>query len=162
MSRPRKNLSTTMAGKRSDAITLEESRYFTGRPCCRGHVAPRSTASGACLECQREYDRLRYSKNPEPFREAARAHKKRNAAYYSALASKRKAARKRSQPAWADDGAILSAYREADQLTQLLGIPHHVDHIIPLHADDVSGLHVENNLQVITAVQNMRKGTRWR
>lgn len=26
-------------------------RYFTGRPCSNGHVAPRAVASGSCVEC---------------------------------------------------------------------------------------------------------------
>lgn len=27
-------------------------RYFTGKPCLKGHVAERYTKSGACCECQ--------------------------------------------------------------------------------------------------------------
>jgi hypothetical protein len=28
--------------------------YFTGEPCCNGHVSPRRTANKACLACHRE------------------------------------------------------------------------------------------------------------
>ena len=38
---------------------------------------------------------------------------------------------------------------------------HHVDHIIPLQGAIVSGLHVEGNLRVITATENMIKRNRY-
>ncbi len=32
-----------------------KARYFTGVPCAHGHTAPRFTANGRCVECNREY-----------------------------------------------------------------------------------------------------------
>lgn len=60
-------------------------------------------------------------------------------------------------PTWADKKAIRAVYAEARRLTQETGIVHHVDHVIPLNGRDVSGLHVENNLQVLTDTENRRK-----
>ena len=43
----------------------------------------------------------------------------------------------------------------------MTGIKWHVDHIIPLQGKLVSGLHTVENLQVIPAKINMRKGNRY-
>lgn len=42
----------------------------------------------------------------------------------------------------------------------LIGIEWHVDHIIPLKGELVSGLHVWNNLRVIPKILNLRKGNK--
>jgi hypothetical protein len=60
-------------------------------------------------------------------------------------------------PKWANPSAIKAVYAECKRLTQETGIPHHVDHIIPLRGEYVSGLHVETNLQVLPRIENLRK-----
>ena len=56
-----------------------------------------------------------------------------------------------ARPPWADIAAIDAIYLEA----QRKGM--HVDHIIPLKGKIVSGLHVANNLQLLTPRENSRK-----
>jgi excisionase family DNA binding protein len=76
-------------------------------------------------------------------------------------ASKRRASKLQRTPRWANIAAILAIYREAHRLTRETGIVHHVDHEIPLQGELVSGLHVENNLQILTGSENVRKHNRF-
>jgi hypothetical protein len=74
---------------------------------------------------------------------------------------KRKYNRLRATPAWADMEAINRIYYEAARLSQLDGIKRNVDHIIPLKHKLVCGLHVENNLQILTKKENETKHNRF-
>ena len=58
--------------------------------------------------------------------------------------------------------AIRDVYLRAEQMTKETGVPHHVDHVIPLRGKNVSGLHVENNLAVIRWDENLRKGNKFK
>ena len=75
--------------------------------------------------------------------------------------SKRRTAKLTRTPPWADMESIRAVYAEAQRLTASIGIPHHVDHIIPLQGKFVSGLHVHNNLQVLTGTENSSKHNRY-
>ena len=72
----------------------------------------------------------------------------------------RQLAKRMRTPKWADLAAIAVIYEVCADTTAKTGIPHEVDHIIPLQGELVSGLHVPWNLQIIPMVENRRKGTR--
>lgn len=67
------------------------------------------------------------------------------------------AIRRAAVPSWADMKKIRAIYEEARRLEIITGIPHHVDHIIPIKGKNVCGLHCEANLQILTAVENLKK-----
>ena len=80
-----------------------------------------------------------------------------NAGLRAATAAQRHTAKLKRTPSWANDQMIAAYYKEAKRLEELTGIKFHVDHIIPLQGDLVSGLHVETNLQLLPAHENLGK-----
>jgi hypothetical protein len=52
---------------------------------------------------------------------------------------------------------IAAFYVRAAEMSRASGIPHEVDHIIPLRGRAVSGLHVHTNLQILSRTQNRAK-----
>lgn len=73
---------------------------------------------------------------------------------------KRQANILKAVPKWADLEKIAEIYKQREKISRETGISHHVDHIIPLKGKNVCGLHVEYNLQIISAEQNLRKSTK--
>lgn len=121
----------------------------------------------------KETERIRYARDPEAAKARAKRSRdanpdrvKQNFRAWAAANPERieerhnnkRAARMRRVPAWADLAKVKRFYDEAKRLTRETGIPHHVDHIIPLRGKYVSGLHVETNLQVLAAKINLAKG----
>lgn len=78
-------------------------------------------------------------------------------------AQKRRAKLRNAMPSWLTDdqiAQIASFYEDCAKVSRETGVPHHVDHIIPLQGENVSGLHVPWNLQVIPAAENIRKSNK--
>lgn len=48
---------------RKQAFALGHTEYYTGKPCGRGHIAPRRVSDWRCRECARE-DAKTYGKKP--------------------------------------------------------------------------------------------------
>jgi len=79
------------------------------------------------------------------------------------LATKR-AFKLKATPKWLtekDNEQINFIYSEAARLSICIGIKMHVDHIVPLKGNNVCGLHVPWNLQIITARENIIKGNKY-
>lgn len=77
--------------------------------------------------------------------------------------NKRRTAKMQRIPKWLikqDWEKIEEYYEYATLLTAVTGIPHEVDHIIPLQGKNISGLHCPENLQILTRSQNRSKGHR--
>lgn len=178
----------TARGPRYLAMQNGEKHYMADKPCKRGHVAIRITATGTCTECRRTLEKVRYYLDPEKTKqitkrkyeanavairerqrawyyaniEAVRAEaaprskewRKKNPRHHNALTTAHKKTVKIRTPKWADMKKIVEFYK---------GCPdgYHVDHVIPLRGNIVSGLHVAENLQYLPARENISKSNRY-
>lgn len=137
-----------------------------------------------CKPCSRDYQRRARAANPERFnkvkRESVRRHPNstkewlaRNPGYMAEYMRRWRQVNKREPrghaeggrhgrivPPWADKDAIKATYRLAAIATSHTGMVWHVDHIYPIHGEKVCGLHVETNLQLLPAIENLAKGRR--
>lgn len=106
------------------------------------------------VEIRKKY----YQANPERMAEKGRKHRAENPGLYRAHFKKRQQLKRNAMPAWADEAAIRAIYDECQRISKETGVKHHVDHYYPLKNDLVCGLHVQDNLQIITAYANLSKG----
>ena len=74
-------------------------------------------------------------------------------AIMNAKTNKRRAYKLKAIPKWANLEGIKEIYKKCKK-------GYHVDHIIPLRGPNVCGLHVENNLQILKARDNIVKSNR--
>lgn len=112
------------------------------------------------LERARETTRLYDETHRKERVTKALARQKANRGRYNAYSAARNIAKRQRIPAWADMEKIQEFYTQAAHLTHTTGHKYHVDHKIPLRGKSVSGLHVEDNLQVILATDNCRKSNK--
>lgn len=168
---------------------LAATRYFTGVPCRRGHVAERVKSSRACIECKRENELAWFAKCPQ--RRAAKETKRKKPGRTNPKVRKAIQARFNATEKYKENQRRYKA-RHPDRVRakwngwrakrrtmqrratptwankskmqsvyrMAAGLNLEVDHIVPLHSPLVCGLHWEGNFQLLPALDNMRKGNR--
>lgn len=111
------------------------------------------------LEANQKAVRQWHEKNKEYYAQYKKEWRSQNKKEVNAAVSKYRANKKKRTPAWANLEKINSFYGVAVYLDWASGgfVKHHVDHIVPLNGKTVCGLHVENNLQLLTSIDNFRK-----
>ena len=159
-----------MVSSRKEALASNQTRYFTGKPCKRGHIKERYAKTGTCVVCMAEHTAKWHDENRELRNQQNRERKQK---------PERKRKNKVLAKAWQQARPRYNAYaaslyrmrrlghnpkmpwQELDELKQFYydtpeGMT--VDHIIPIKHDLVCGLNVIANLQYLTKEENDKKG----
>ena len=91
-----------------------------------------------------------YQANKENIAAQQKTYNKENPGVIRAKSAKRRAAKLQQTPPWYSHADCIALYKEAKP-------GYHLDHIIPLQGENVSGLHWHHNLQLLSAAENMSK-----
>ena len=105
-----------------------------------------------------------YANNKNRAANRQKAYYKSKPGLRATLSAKARADKLQRTPVWLTDFdklKIKCIYSIASMLTRENKAPWHVDHIIPLRGENVSGLHVPSNLQVLPKTDNLIKGNRY-
>lgn len=166
-----------------EARELGKTQYFTGKPCPKGHIAPRLTSIQQCVECKRErvnaYNKSAKGKEKEAerrnrpdnlakrkeYRDSEHGKKLRkklwsewyanNKGVVAFLGSKKRAKELRRVVEWADADVIKEIYTTARAINRV------VDHVVPLRGKNVCGLHTHNNLAIVSHEHNASKSNKF-
>lgn len=102
--------------------------------------------------------------NHDRRREILSKSKKNNRAKHTADTAKYRADKDKRTPNWLTEFDLLRIkclYQVAAMRTRESGEPWHVDHVIPLRGELVSGLHTPLNMRVIRGEENEKKNNRY-
>lgn len=154
------------------AQALGSGRYFTGKPCKRGHASERYTANFWCVECSKinkaKTDATYYLKNEARVNQRRRAYlannpgymalwKKRNKDAVNASNRNRRASKVSAEGTHSAEDIVALRSRQRDKCVYCkskLNGKGHVDHIIALSN---GGSDWPNNLQLLCAPCNLAK-----
>jgi hypothetical protein len=100
-----------------------------------------------------EFNRLYHLKNLDEIKKKMKLYRLNKPHIHKALSAKRRATQLKATPKFADLNKIKLIYRNCPK-------GFHVDHIVPLQGKNVCGLHVEWNLQYLTAHDNHTKSNK--
>ncbi len=140
----------------------KDKRYAISRVWQKENIEKTRSYKQTWASNNKEVTKAWSASNREKLNEWNRAWKAANKPKVLANTRMRQANKVKATPLWADSKEIQYYYNIAAYFTELSGgfVKYHVDHIVPLKGKNVCGLHVQNNLQVLKAVDNLRKSNK--
>ena len=174
---------------RKSAKLRDDKQYYTGKFCRNNHLDVRDTKTGKCKQCCKEANHRSYIRNfekiketqhtwvknnPEKVKEIKRKYvlnnperrvssckkwSSENRGSCNANLARYKARKKNAEPAWLSETQRLEI-ANFYKIAKWYDVQMHVDHIVPLRGNNVCGLHVHWNLQLLPANINKAKGNK--
>ena len=138
------------------------SYFSTGRGCIQCDKDNKLKWRTLNKELHKTQSKTYYEKFKNERKTKMQLWKSNNLDKCAAISAKRRAAKSNATPSWLTIeqlSEIQQMYSLAKELAWLNqdGSAFHVDHIIPLQGDNVCGLHVPWNLQLLPASENFKK-----
>ena len=117
----------------------------------------------AYYEASKEKRKAHYEANKDKIKAQKKVYYEANSAKYIERATfRKKLLNKLQRPSWYNSKLVNKIYNECHKLNKIAGfIKYHVDHIVPLQGKNVSGLHVQDNLEIILASANLSKSNKF-
>ncbi len=112
-----------------------------------------SSISSGCNTCNCSKKHEYYAQNTELISDRNKQYRKNDPDKFRVKDANKKYSKMRRIPPWSETEKINDMYRNRPEGMQ-------VDHIIPLHGELVSGLHVFSNLQYLTVKENSLKSNK--
>lgn len=129
------------------------------------NISSKDGRKSRCKSCvnkdTKQYDQKNRETRKEYNKKYGKQYQQDNAGICNAKTAKRKAAKLNATPKWIELDLINQMYIDCKLISEMTGILHHVDHIVPLQSDIVCGLHCFDNLRIISATENTSKGNRY-
>ena len=140
---------TQKSAAREEAIEKGEKTYIGNTSCKHCGSFEKYVSNWACAPCavKKGLEKLNNEELMKPYR----TKEKQNNSTYRYRAKKFGEAPILTKE---EHQRILSIYKECAKITEETGVPHHVDHIYPISK---GGKHHPDNLQILTATENIRK-----
>ena len=153
-------------------------RKYCSKKCIDVEYNKRRKIGGDLYSCKLQYDREYRQKNKDYIKKQKseyyysnhevrkakiREWARNNKAHKYSLEVARRTKKIKATPNWLSEEhkeEIRLLYKVREFLSEYDGVEYHVDHIIPLRGNGVSGLHVPWNLQIITAKENIKKSNK--
>jgi len=161
---------TSLPRSWGEAKVAGAKRYFTGKPCKRGHIAPKWTCDRKCTACSTEKNwakrlaKMESTESTEAFWNADAKKRKRDP--IRRLESERERNRKRQRPKQLrvdrrppnQSPEERRGIEALDQQAKAHGMV--LDHVVAFMHPRLAGLHTLANVQVIEKRANLRKHNR--
>lgn len=141
-------------GRKNRLQAIEEGKktYIGSTACKHCGSCEKYVSTSSCAPClkRKGLEKLNNKELMAPYRTKEKANNK----TYRYRAKKYSDAAVLTQE---EHERILTIYKECAKLTEETGVQHHVDHIHPISK---GGKHHPDNLQILTATENIRKSNK--